>query len=114
MLGYTNASFVCPSDCDIKRREKEAENPFAGRVQMRSAQRKQTLRLRLLAFVLALALIWYNLNPVPKPLVRRQPEAEPPEEKKRKLEPQRLPATLSAVFKPTEEVAERLQFSDED
>jgi hypothetical protein len=82
---------------------------------MRSAQTKQTLRLRLLAFVLALALIWYSLNPLPKPLVRRQQEAEPPEEKKRNLEPQRLlPATLSAVFRPTEEVAERLQFSDED
>jgi hypothetical protein len=47
------------------------------------------LRLRLLAFVLAAALTWYSINPAPGPIIRRRPsEEEPPDEKRRELEPQ--------------------------
>jgi hypothetical protein len=81
---------------------------------MNRVQTKQTLRLRLLAFVLALALIWYSLNPVPGPLVRRKQEDVPPDEKKRQLEPHTLAATLSAALRSDSAMTEHLQLSDED
>jgi hypothetical protein len=81
---------------------------------MNGVQTKQTLRLRLLAFVLALALTWYSLNPVPGPLVHRKQEDVPPDEKKRQLEPRSLAATLSAALRPDGVTAEHLQLSDED
>jgi hypothetical protein len=59
---------------------------------MRSERTRQTFKLRLLAFVLALALVWYSLNPTPSPITRRKREAEPPDEKKRNVEPRRMPA----------------------
>lgn len=45
---------------------------------------KQAIRLRLLAFVLALALTWYALNPAPGPTrrVRKGGEEEPPENRR--------------------------------
>ena len=66
---------------------------------MRRERSKPTIKLRLLAFVLALALVWYSLNPAPRPVARRKQEAEPPDEKKRSVEPESMPATLSA-FRP--------------
>jgi len=75
---------------------------------MRRGQTKQTLKLRLLALVLALALVWYSLNPAPRPIIRKKREAEPPDEKKRNVEPRSMPATLPIVFKPTGETIEPL------
>jgi hypothetical protein len=54
---------------------------------MRNERTKQIIKLRLLAFVLALAILWYSLNPVPKPIVRIKREDELPDEKKREVEP---------------------------
>jgi hypothetical protein len=81
---------------------------------MNGVQTKRTLRLRLLAFVLALALTWYSLNPVPGPHSRRKQEDEPPDEKKRRLEPHSLAVTLSAALRSDEVTVEHLQLSDED
>jgi hypothetical protein len=81
---------------------------------MDRVQTKQTLKLRLLAFVLALAILWYSLNPVPTPIIQRKREDEPPDEKKRSVEPQRLPMTLPVAFKSIGEIAEPLPFPDED
>ena len=67
---------------------------------MRRERTKQTLKLRLLAFVLALALVWYGLNPAPRPVIRKKREAEPPDEKKRKVESLSMPATLPVAFRP--------------
>jgi hypothetical protein len=50
--------------------------------------RNKSLKLRLLAFVLALALIWYSLNPVPYRVNKEKPDAEPPEAKRREARPQ--------------------------
>lgn len=55
---------------------------------MRVAITKHSFKLRLLAFVLALALVWYILNPAPRPITRIKREVEPPDEKKREAEPQ--------------------------
>lgn len=81
---------------------------------MRSLQTKQTLKLRLLAFVLALALVWYSLNPAPAPIVRRKQDDEPPEEKKRNVKPQSIPATLPLAFSSVWEMAEPSSAPDED
>lgn len=54
---------------------------------MSSVQSKQSLKLHVLAFVLAMALLWYSLNPVPSPLTGRKREDELPDEKKREVEP---------------------------
>jgi hypothetical protein len=81
---------------------------------MRRERAKQTLKLRLLAFVLALALVWYSLNPAPKPVVRRKRKEEPPDEKKRNVEPRSMPATLPMAFGAISEAAEPLPSSDED
>jgi hypothetical protein len=81
---------------------------------MNRAQAKQPIKLRLLAVVLALALIWYSLNPVPTPIIHRKRDDVPPDEKKRSVEPQRLPMTLPVAFKSIGEIAEPLPFHDED
>jgi hypothetical protein len=66
---------------------------------MRSEQTTQTFKLQLLAFVLALALVWYSLNPAPRPIARVKREDEPPDEKKRQAEPQlSRVAILPVVF----------------
>ena len=61
---------------------------------------KQTLKLRLLTLVLALALVWYSLNPAPRPFTRKKREGDPPDEKKRNVEPRSMPATLPVTFRP--------------
>jgi hypothetical protein len=81
---------------------------------MNRERTKQTLKLRLLAFVLALALVWYSVNPALRPLIRRKQEDEPPDEKKRNVEPQSMPATLPVAFRPVGEMAEPLPSSDEE
>jgi hypothetical protein len=70
---------------------------------MRRERTKQTLKLRLLALVLALALVRYSLNPAPKPIVRKKQEAEPPDEKKRNVEPRSVPTALPVAFRPAVE-----------
>lgn len=81
---------------------------------MRRVQTKQTLKLRLLAFVLALALVWYSVNPAPRPVARRKQEDEPPDEKKRNVEPQSMPATLLLGFRPLVEAPGISSPPDED
>jgi hypothetical protein len=81
---------------------------------MNKGQTKQTLKLRLLAIVLTMALIWYSLNPMPAPTVRRNRDEELPDEKKRNLEPDSMPATLSIAFSPFRKIAEPLSSIDED
>ena len=67
---------------------------------MRKERTEQTFKLHLLAFVLALALIWYSLNPASGPIARLKGEVEPPDEKKREAEPQlQRAASLRAVIK---------------
>lgn len=77
---------------------------------------KQTFKLRLLAFVLALAIVWYSLNPVPAPILRRKRNDDLPDEKKRNLEPQSMPATVPLVFRPTGGTAKTLPstYKDQD
>lgn len=65
---------------------------------MRRKQTRQTLKLRLLAFVLALALIWYSLNPVPKSITRFKREDEIPDEKKREAAPQLSGAAVLPIM----------------
>ena len=48
---------------------------------------RQTIKLRLLSLVLALALTWYSINPQPWSARKRIPEVEPPEEKRREFHP---------------------------
>ena len=59
---------------------------------MRRGRAKQTLKLRLLALVLALALSWYSVNPAPRLPERGKREGDEPDAKKREAEPQRLAA----------------------
>lgn len=67
---------------------------------MRSERTKQTFTLQMLAFVLALALLWYSLNPTPGPSARIQREDELPDEKKRAPVPQlRRAASLPIAFR---------------
>lgn len=77
---------------------------------------KQTFKLRLLAFVLALAIVWYSLNPVPAPIIRRKRNDDLPDEKKRNLDPQNMPAIVPVAFRPTGGTAELLPstYKDED
>ena len=74
----------------------------------------QTLKLRLLAFVLALALVWYSLNPSPRLVVRKKREAEPPEGKRRSVEPRSVPATLPVAFRPTAEPPSTIDGDEDD
>ena len=80
---------------------------------MRRAQTKQTFKLRLLAFMLALALLWYSLNPAPRPITRIKREDELPDKKNRNVEPQSMPATLPVAFRSIVEIAEPLPSLDE-
>jgi hypothetical protein len=64
---------------------------------MRREQTKQTFKLRLLAFVLALALTWYSFNPTPRFEVRRKPEDEQPDANKREAAPQLSTTALPPV-----------------
>jgi hypothetical protein len=48
---------------------------------------KQSFKLRLLALVLALALLWYSLNPAPGRFERIERDDEVPDGKKREAEP---------------------------
>ena len=81
---------------------------------MRRERTKKTFKLRLLALVLALALVWYGLNPAPRPVIRKKTEAEPPDEKKRNVEPRSMPATLLVALRPTGEAIEPLPTPDKD
>lgn len=54
---------------------------------MRRARVKQSFRLRLLALVLALLLLWYSLNPAPGRVERIKRDDEVPDGKKREAEP---------------------------
>jgi hypothetical protein len=81
---------------------------------MRREQTKQTIKLRLLALVLALTLIWYSLNPAPRVVIRKKREDEVPDEKKRNAELQSMSTTLLVAFRPIGEMAEPLPSSDED
>jgi hypothetical protein len=81
---------------------------------MRRERTKQTLKLRLLALVLALLLVWYGLNPAPRLVVGKKREAEPPEGKKRNVEPRSMPATLPVAFRPTGEAIESLPTPNKD
>ncbi|HEX8175521.1 MAG TPA: hypothetical protein VF543_10405 [Pyrinomonadaceae bacterium] len=67
---------------------------------MRREHTRQTFKLQLVTLVLALALLWYSINPAPGPVKRYKPEDEPPDEKRRELEPQLQRAdVLPAAFK---------------
>ena len=55
---------------------------------MREGRSRQVFKLRLLALVLAVALLWYSINPAPGPVSRHRPEGELPDEKRRELEPE--------------------------
>jgi hypothetical protein len=81
---------------------------------MKRERSKRTFKLRLLAFALALLLVWYSLNPAPRPVTRRKQEAEPPDGKKRTVEPRSVPATLPAAFRPRGVPALPLSPEDED
>lgn len=81
---------------------------------MRREPTKQTFKLQLLAFVLALALVWYSLNPPTTPIIRHKRDGELPDEKKRSVEPHSMPATLPLVFRPLGETAEHLPSPGED
>lgn len=68
---------------------------------MSRKQNKQTFKLQILALVLAVALLWYSINPAPSPIKRNKPKDEPADEKRRELEPQlrssdAKPASLKA------------------
>lgn len=77
-------------------------------------QTKQTLKLRLLAFVLAVALVWYSFNPSRRPVHCNKKE-DPDEEKKRNVQPQKMAAAaLPVMFRPSETIVEILETSDED
>lgn len=61
---------------------------------MRRDRINQSFKLQLLAFVLALVLLWYSLNPAPGPIARIKREDDVPDEKKRQAEPQLRGAAL--------------------
>jgi hypothetical protein len=77
-------------------------------------QTKQTFKLRLLAIVLTLALMWYSLNPVPTPITRHKRNDELPDEKKRNVEPHSRPATSPLAFSTISGMAEPVSSIDED
>ncbi|HKC63621.1 MAG TPA: hypothetical protein VKB86_08280 [Pyrinomonadaceae bacterium] len=80
---------------------------------MRRVQTKQTLKLWLLALVLALAIVWYSLNPTPRVVIRKKREEELPDEKRQNLEPQVLPTTPPIAFGQLERSIETLLPPDE-
>lgn len=54
---------------------------------MREERFRQAIRLRLLAFVLALALTWYAMNPAPGPVYRGTRDEGQPDENRREVKP---------------------------
>lgn len=87
---------VCPSKYGIKRPQLRLKS-FPTAVSMRREQTKRTFKLRLLAFVLALALTWYSVNPTPRFEVRRKREDEQPDAKKREAAPRPSTTALPPV-----------------
>lgn len=81
---------------------------------MRRKRTKQTFKLQLLALVLALALVWYSLNPAPRSVIRSRKKAKPPEKKKLNVAPQHVPTTFPVVFGSTGGAAELSLSPDED
>jgi hypothetical protein len=61
---------------------------------MRRERTKQNFRPQLLALVLALALLWYSVNPAPGAVSGNKSEGELPDEKRREFEPQIQRANL--------------------
>jgi hypothetical protein len=80
---------------------------------MRRAQAKKSFKIWLLALVLTLALVWYSLNPLPTPIIRRKRDDELPDEKKRNLEPHSMPSALPFAFRSTGKIAVSSLSSDE-
>lgn len=74
---------------------------------MRRKQTKQTFKLQLLALVLTLALLWYSINPAPSPVKRYMSDDEPPDQKRRELEPQLQRADARSTAFKTFEIAGR-------
>ncbi len=73
--------------------------PCAQAVAMPREITRQTFKLQLLAFVLALALVWYSLNPMSGHVTLRKPDDELPDERKRRAKPQvERTADWPAVF----------------
>jgi hypothetical protein len=64
---------------------------------MRANRTRQTAKLRLLAFVLAVALTWYSINPAPEFVPQWKTNDEPPEAKRRERPTDNIGFTLSAV-----------------
>jgi len=82
---------------------------------MRRERTRQTLKLQMLALVLALALLWYSINPAPSPVKRYVPDDELPDQKRRELEPQLQRAdALSTAFKTFEMAGRGTPASNED
>lgn len=86
LIGNTNSSVVYPSEYVIKNLTFRGWS--AGRVFfMREERFRQAIRLRLLAFVLALALTWYAMNPAPGPIYRGTRDEGQPDENRREVKP---------------------------
>lgn len=77
---------------------------------------KQNFKLRLLALILALALLWYSVNPAPHTIIRRKREDEQPDAKKREAKPEISIAPFSLqLHRPnTREAGVNLPSSDEE
>jgi hypothetical protein len=103
---------VYPSRYGIKRQVQQAKIFYRTSL-MRRERTRHTFKLRLLALVLALAIVWYSLNPTPRPVIRKKREVEPPDEKKRNVEPQSMPALLPIAFRPTGVAIEQLPTPDD-
>jgi hypothetical protein len=54
---------------------------------MRHERTTQGFRIHLLALILALALLWYSINPAPYTITRDERKEPEPDAKKRQLEP---------------------------
>jgi hypothetical protein len=81
---------------------------------MRRVQSKQTIKLQLLALVLAIALIWYSLNPTPGPVIIRKKPADFPPDEKQNARPQNISVALSEALKLTEDAAKSLSSCNKD
>jgi hypothetical protein len=75
----------------------------------RAERVRQTLRLKLLALVLALALTWYALNPAPGPVRRGVREGEEPDAERREG---RSPAARGPAPPPSREEPEELEWPE--
>ena len=74
----------------------------------------QTLKLQLLACVLALALLWHSLNPAPRSMSYQERKEKPPDKKKRDAVPRKMLATLPDLFRPAVEDEKSLLLSEDD